>query len=236
MGAVDDILAGIDINQLAAQLGTDPDTARAAAAAALPSLFGSLQANASDPDGASSLLGALDQHSGSPAFGEAVDLSSINTADGQKILAHMFNEQPERLQALGGMSGSLLSRLLPLLAPIVMAYIAKKMGMGGASGRSSGNILGDLLGGILGGGQAGAGGLGDILGDILGGGQQTQSPPVPAPSAGSAADSPFRPSGGSGRLQIPIDETPEAMPEPAGTGGSADILGSLLDQILGRTR
>ena len=233
MGAVDDILAGIDINQLAAQLGTDPDTARAAAAAALPSLFGSLQANAADPDGASSLLGALGQHSDSSAYGEAVDLSSIDTADGQKILAHMFNEQPERLQALGGMNGSLLSRLLPLLAPIVMSYIAKRMGMGGASGRSSsGNILGDLLGGILGGGQAGAGGLGDILG----GGQQRQSPPVPAPSTGSGTDSPFRPSGGSGRLQIPIDETPEPTPEPAGTGGSADVLGGLLDQILGRTR
>lgn len=255
MNAVEEILAGIDIDQLAAQLGTEPDAARAAAEAAIPALFGSLTSNAADSDGASSLLAALGQHAESAAYGPTVDLSSIDTADGQKILAHMFADQPERLQPLGGLSGSLLSKLLPLLAPIVMSYIAKKLGMGAATGRSSGgDILSDLLGGLLGGN---AGGLGDILGDILGGGSRTPQPapsgggglgdilgggqqqPTQQPAPSTGTDSPFRPGGSrSGRLQIPMDETPEPQQRqsPEQTGGGSGGLGDLLDQILGRRR
>lgn len=262
MAAVDEILAGIDLDQLAAHLGTDPQTARAAAAAAIPSLIGSLQANSADPDGAASLVQALGQHS--EGFGDQIDLSSVDTEDGRKILAHMFADQPDRLQPLGGLGGSLLSRLLPLLAPIVMSYLARKLGMGGGGRQDTGGgILGDLLGGILGGGRpssgSSGGGLGDILGDILGGGQTAPSGPSggglgdilgdvlggggsPEPSRPASfpqADSPFTPvPREGGRLQIPLDDEPAAPAAPAGPTAPAggDVLGGLLDQILGRSR
>jgi len=214
MSATDEILAGIDPQQLAAALGTDEATAMSAAAAAIPTLIGSLQANAASAEGSEGLLTALGQHADSGLFGDTVDLNAVDTADGQKILAHALADDPQRLQAVSGLGGNLLSKLLPLLAPIVMSYLARKLGMGGSTTSQAGS--GDLLGGLLGGagGSATGGGLGDILGQILGGGQ-TAGAPAPDTQAGAA------PTPGSGN----IFNTP---------GGSGDILGGLLGQILGR--
>jgi hypothetical protein len=243
MSATDEILAGIDPQQLAAALGTDEATAMNAAAAAIPTLIGSLQANAASTDGSEGLLNALGQHADSGLFGDTVDLNAVDTADGQKILVHALADDPQRLQAVSGLGGNLLSKLLPLLAPIVMSYLARKLGMGGArtSQAGSGGILGDLLGGLLGGagGSAAGGGLGDILGQILGGGQaagapapDTQAGYAPTPDSGNIFNTPD----GSGGLQIPEEDTAD----PSGQGGqqqpqgSGDILGGLLGQILGR--
>jgi hypothetical protein len=243
MSATDEILAGIDPQQLAAALGTDEATAMNAAAAAIPTLIGSLQANAASTEGSEGLLTALGQHTDSGLFGETVDLNAVDTADGQKILAHALADDPQRLQAVSGLGGNLLSKLLPLLAPIVMSYLARKLGMGGSttSQAGSGDILGDLLGGILGGagGSAAGGGLGDILGQILGGGQaaggpapDTQAGDAPTPDSGNIFNTPD----GSGGLQIPEEDTAD----PYGQGsqqqpqGSGDLLGGLLGQILGR--
>jgi hypothetical protein len=228
---------------LAAALGTDEATAMNAAAAAIPTLIGSLQANAASTEGSEGLLNALGRHADSGLFGDTVDLNAVDTADGQKILAHALADDPQRLQAVSGLGGDLLSKLLPLLAPIVMSYLARKLGMGGSttSQAGSGNILGDLLGGLLGGaaGSAAGGGLGDILGQILGGGQAAGAPATdtqagysPAPGSGNIFNTPD----GSGGLQIPEEDT--AGPSDQGSQqqpqGSGDILGGLLGQILGR--
>lgn len=245
MSATDEILAGINPQQLAAALGTDEATAMDAAAAAIPTLIGSLQTNATTTEGSEGLLGALGQHAGSGLFGETVDLDAVDTADGQKILAHVLADDPQRLQAVSGLGGDLLSKLLPLLAPIVMSYLARKLGMGGAPSQDSptqggsGNILNDLLGGILGGGGAASGGgLGDILGQILGGGQAPGTPSAggeagypPMPDSGNVFNTPE----GSGGLQIPEEDTDDAYPrQNPQQQGSRDILGGLLGQILGR--
>lgn len=55
MSATDEILAGINPQQLAAALGTDEATAMNAAAAAIPTLIGSLQANAASTEGSEGL-------------------------------------------------------------------------------------------------------------------------------------------------------------------------------------
>lgn len=236
MGAVDEILAGIDSRQLAAALGTDEQTAMSAAAAAIPTLIGGLSANSSTADGAGSLLQALGQHADG-TFGDSIDLDQVDTADGQKIVAHTLADDPQRLQAVSGLGGDLLAKLLPLLAPIVMSYLARKLGMGGSadSPGASGGGLGDILGGILGGGasgSAGGGGLGDILGQILGGGQQAtpQAGQAPAPSSGGVFNAPD----GQGGFQIPTEGSvpPEQQQQPA--QGSGDLLGGLLGKILGR--
>ena len=243
MSATDEILAGINPQQLAAALGTDEATAMNAAAAAIPTLIGSLQANAASPEGSEGLLTALGQHAGSGLFGDTVDLNAVDTADGQKILAHALADDPQRLQAVSGLGGNLLSKLLPLLAPIVMSYLARRLGMGGptTSQAGSGNILGDILGGLLGGagGSAAGGGLGDILGQILGGGQasggpasDTQTGYAPTQNSGNIFNTPD----GSGGLQIPEEDpaSPYGQDSQQQPQGSGDILGGLLGQILGR--
>ena len=87
MSATDEILAGIDSRQLAAALGTDEATAMHAAAAAIPTLIGGLQANSASSQGEVSLLQALGQHADS-GYGDTIDLDQVDTADGQKIVAH----------------------------------------------------------------------------------------------------------------------------------------------------
>ncbi len=243
MSATDEILAAIDPAQLAAALGTDERTARDAAAAAIPTLISSLQANAGSADGEAGLLGALGQHAGTDLFaGDRVDLDEVDTADGRKIVAHALADDPARLQAVSGLGGGLLSKLLPLLAPIVMSYLARKLGMGGKAGQASGgsgDLLGSILGGILGGGPGGtSGGLGDLLGQILGGGQQSapsaspaEPPDAPGPAGSGGV---FTAPGNDTGLRIPTDDSPEQAQPQSRPSGAGDPLGDLLGQILGR--
>ena len=133
MGSYDDILDQVPIDQLAGQLGVGSDEVRQAAEHALPALLGGLQANASDPAGADSLLAALSDHQG------AVDsLGDVDEQDGRAIVGNIFGGNTDQvvnqLGGLGGTSGSLVQKLLPLLAPIVMSWLAKKMGQGGLGG------------------------------------------------------------------------------------------------------
>ena len=182
MGAVDDILADIPMDQLAAQLGVDEATAEQATRQAIPALLGGLQANAEDPAGAMSLAGALGYHPSDLVDG-GVNFEQVDASYGEKIVSN-----------LGGQAGGLIRRLLPILAPIVLAYLTKRiMGQrqgggqddplgsilgGGASGST--NPLNDLLSSMLGGGAAGSSGSAqssgdpilDMLGGLLGGGRR----------------------------------------------------------------
>ena len=62
MTEINDILSRIDINQVASRLGTDPDSARSAVEAALPTLLAGMQDNVRAPGGSASLESALAQH------------------------------------------------------------------------------------------------------------------------------------------------------------------------------
>jgi len=182
MSAVDEILAQVPLGDLAARLGVDEATAEQAARQALPALLGGIQANTADPARAASFAQAVQQHDGGLIDG-GVDLGQVDTADGDRIVGHVFGEQRGQVVnqlggigplgaasggnpaagaqgALGGVGGAgLIGKLLPLLAPIVMSYLAKKLGGGGTG---SGTLPGAAPGA--------GGGLGDLLGGILGGG------------------------------------------------------------------
>jgi hypothetical protein len=176
---IDEILSQLPIEQLAAQLGVDPQTVTQAAAAAIPSLIGGLQHNA-DQGGEQAIAGALAQHGSSSLLDSgSVDLNAIDTADGAKIVQHIFGDQSMQLaHAIGqktGASGSLVNQLLPILAPIVLAYLAKKLTSSPSGAGAGGGILGNILGSVLDGQSgtqtsSGGGMLGSILGGILSGG------------------------------------------------------------------
>jgi hypothetical protein len=180
VSAVDEILSQIPIGQLAGRLGVDEQTAEQATRQALPALLSGMHANAQDPGGAQSLAEAVGQHDTGLIDG-GVDVGQVNTADGDKIVQHVFGDNrgqvENQLGAVGGMGGNdLVAKLLPMLAPIVMSYLAKRLtggsaGAGTADGGDTG--LGGLLGGILGGaGGQGSGGIGDLLGGLLGQGRR----------------------------------------------------------------
>jgi hypothetical protein len=210
MTELQDILGQIPVDQIAGMLGTDRQTAQAAVEAAVPTLLAGLHKNAQAPEGAASLESALGQHRDG-LVDDGVDAAQVDTADGEKIVNHVFGGQQDQVASqlagtaqLGGMGGDLVRKLLPLLAPIVMSYLANKVlggrgqaggGTGAGAGSGSGGIdLGGILGGILGGGAGAAGGgLGDILGGMLGGGQQPAANEAVAADAGNAAEPELQP-------------------------------------------
>lgn len=136
---LDQLMNSIPTAQLAQAVGEDEATTRAAVQAALPALLGGLSANANNPAGAQSLLGALDQHQAGLA--DDIQLDAIDANDGEKILGHVFGGNTDavvnQLGGLGGaQTGSLVRKLLPLLAPIVLSWLAKQVG-GAMSGQAA---------------------------------------------------------------------------------------------------
>ena len=174
MAQFDDLLAQIPIGDIAAQLGIDEDVAEDAVKQVLPGLVGGLKANA-DEGGSASLEKALEKHKGAKLRG----VSDVDTADGQKIVSHVFggNEDAVVAQLAGSSAKSevtdvIIKKVLPIVAPIVLAWLANKFLGGGADTKkeSTGGGLGDLLGGLLGGGSGGSSSAGGIdLGGLLGG-------------------------------------------------------------------
>ena len=107
----------------------------------MPTLLAGMQNNAQASDGAASLESALGQHQDGLLEG-GVDVSQVDTADGEKIVSHVFGGQQDQVASqlagtsqLGGVGGDLIKKLLPILAPIVMSYLANKV-LGGR-GQSS---------------------------------------------------------------------------------------------------
>lgn len=233
MTDIHDLLDQIPVDQIAALLGTDPASTRAAVETAVPTLLAGLQNNAQAPDGAASLESALAQHQDGLVDG-GVDATQVDTADGEKIVSHVFGGQQDQVANqlagtanLGGAGGDLVRRLLPILAPIIMSYLAKKIlggqqgggqasplpggtgdGGAGAGGIDLGSILGGILGGAAGGGGQGQGGLGDILGGILGGGRpqggQSRDVPVPEPVNDSTSQQSAEHLGQPARSDAPV--------------------------------
>ncbi len=200
MSALDDILGALPADAISQQVGASPDDVRAAAAAVLPALLGGLQANASDPSGAGSILEALGQHQDDLLSGGA-DLSAINESDGQAITNHIFGDREEdvvnrlgEVPAMGGsgMGGALVRKLLPILAPMVLSWLAKQVlgGAGGGGGLGGGGAApqradtSPSLPGSTGGAAGGPGSLDDMLRDVLGG---ATGGAATAPSGGGAA-------------------------------------------------
>jgi hypothetical protein len=181
VAGMDDILKALPIDQIASQLGVDQSEARRAVEEGGATILTGLKANAETPEGAASLERALGRH-GNEVSGGAIDLNAVDTADGQKILGHIFggqeNEVARKLSDEPKTAGVDFGKLLPVLAPIILGLIANQQ-----KGRtttqtspSSGGGLGDLIGGLLGGGGSGAGGaapggidIGGLLGGLLGG-------------------------------------------------------------------
>ena len=196
MSAIDEIIEKLPVDQLAKQTGAEPQEVEAAAAATVPALLGGLHANAQDPSGASSILEALGQHDPKLLDG-GVDLAQVDTADGQKIVSHIFGDKHSQVVSqLGGLGGGtssgLVAKLMPVLAPIVLSYVAKQVtgsrqAGGGAQGQQSSSALPDILGQVLAGaasrgaqpqvrqapGGLDAGGIiTNVLGGLLGGGRR----------------------------------------------------------------
>ncbi len=144
------------ISGVSGQTGQSQDKTAGVLSMALPVLMGAMKRNASTPEGASGLMGALSgKHSGGILdnlggfFGGGVDKSDMD--DGQGILGHLLGGKQDNVQnAIGqktGMDSGSVAQILKIAAPILMGFIGKQSQSTGSDSSGIGNLLGGLLGG-----------------------------------------------------------------------------------------
>jgi len=148
------------ISGVAGQSGQSTDKTSSVLTMALPVLMGAMKRNASTPEGAEGLMGALSgKHDGSildnlgGLFAGGVDQNVMD--DGAGILSHVLGgSQTNVTNALSqksGMDSSAVMAILKVAAPLVMGYLGKQSKQQNVA---DSNGIGDLLGGLLGGGTA----------------------------------------------------------------------------------
>lgn len=143
------------------QLGLGEGSTQKALSAAMPLILGAMKNNASTEQGASGLLGALEngKHDGgimdklgSILGGDKIDDDVMQ--DGEGILGHVFGGKEEHVaQAVSKSSGIDMSQAMNILkvaGPFLMGFLGKQARSQGVSNQ---NGLGNLLGGMLGSGH-----------------------------------------------------------------------------------
>lgn len=164
---------GQGLQQVSQQLGLDTAQTSQAVGSALPLLLGAMGQNASEPQGAQSLLNALQRDHLGGSGGGGFDLGGIlgavmggggsGATDGAGILGHVFGgQQPQAAELLGqktGLDSGTTGKLLAILAPIVMSFLAQRFAQQGNATELS-SALGQET-------QQARGGLGSLLGGAL---------------------------------------------------------------------
>ena len=142
------------------QFGLGEGSTQKAMSAAMPLILGAMKNNASTPEGASGLLGALmGKHDGgildnlgSILGGDKVDDDVLK--DGEGILGHVFGGKQENVAAAvsktSGIDMGAAMNILKVAGPFLMGAIGKQARTQGVQDQ---NGIGDLLGGLLGGGH-----------------------------------------------------------------------------------
>jgi hypothetical protein len=183
MPDLDGLIDLIPIDDIAKKLGVDPSVAESAVKVALPTIVSGLAANAQDSGGAKSIESALANHA--PAKGK-VDVSQIDTADGEKIISHVFGAKKNDVVAAvakksDNATQEIVAQILPIIAPIVLSWLASQFfnqktaatpapkAAPKAAPAAAGGGIGEILGGLLSSSQ-GQEIIGGVLGGLLGGG------------------------------------------------------------------
>ncbi len=157
-----DQLSGGGLAEIGSAVGIDEKSASSALSAAMPLLIGALANNASKPQGASSLLEALQQdHDGSILGNLGGLLQDPAAGEGPGILGHALGAtQPAVEQGLAektGLSAAQIGKILMIAAPLVMGMLGKTQRQDGLDAGGLSSLLGSAA-------QADAEAAPDILG------------------------------------------------------------------------
>lgn len=138
MAIADEILAGIDsgtLNDIAKQVGVEPDKLQGIIRDSLPALLGGMENNVQSGDGAASLANALGQHADANPLGDLGSLISGTLGGGilDKVLGGATPQVSEAIGSKAGASGVDVEKILKVVAPLVMAFLAKKLTSGGSA-------------------------------------------------------------------------------------------------------
>ena len=117
---------------------------------AVPMLLKMLTKNASEKDGALSLLGALTQHTSKKPMAQQIE--EADTEDGEKIVGHILGKGKDQdlltLSSQSGLSQKEVQSVLSGIAPALLSGLSAATNSGSASGKvdlSDGLDLGEVL-------------------------------------------------------------------------------------------
>ena len=137
------------LKALAKKTGLGPKQLKKLLPLAVPLLIKMLTKNASEKDGALSLLGALTQHTSKKSMEEQIE--EADTEDGGKIIGHILGKEKDQslltLSNQSGLSQQQVSSVLSGIAPALLSGLSMAAG-GGNSGKvdlSDGLDLGEVL-------------------------------------------------------------------------------------------
>lgn len=143
------------ISGVSGQTGQDTNKTSSLLTMAMPVLMQAMKRNASTPQGAEGLLGALNsKHDGSilddlgGLFAGGVDSGVID--DGGKILGHVLGGRQQNvtnaLSQKSGIDAGSVANILKVAAPILMGVIGKQTRQNKVSNQNDlGGLLGDLM-------------------------------------------------------------------------------------------
>lgn len=180
------------ISGVAGSTGQDESKTSSVLTMALPVLMKAMERNASTPEGAEGLFGALKKHDGGildnlgGLFGGGVDREVVN--DGGKILGHVLGNRQQGVEKVlsekSGIDIGSIGNILKVAAPILMGVLGKQTRQQNVRRPAD---MGSVLGGLLGGGSTqkeqgflekildadGDGSvIDDVAGMVLGGGKK----------------------------------------------------------------
>lgn len=161
-------LTGNDaVDAIAKNLKIDTNEVSSVITAALPTLLGAMQKNASTEGGAAALAKALGDHAGN-AGSIISNLSGADLTDGSKILSHIFGGNLSSvisgISKQSGVANNLVSSILASIAPSLLALLGKGQQSSGTNVAGLAGMLGILLATTSGKNQNN--GLGNILGGL----------------------------------------------------------------------
>ena len=168
------LLADGALKALAGKTGLNEKQLKKLLPLALPLLLKMLTRNASDKEGAVSLLGALTQHTSKKTMQQQI--AEADTADGAKIIGHILGKEKDAslltLSNQSGLSQQQVSSVLSGIAPALLSVLSAASGS--AAGKvdlSDGLDLSDIVT-MLGGAKPGSVSAkpqgGSLLGALLG--------------------------------------------------------------------
>ncbi len=146
------------ISSVAGSTGQDSSKTSSVLSMGVPILMKAMQRNASTPEGAEGLMGALSKHSGlldnlGGLLGGGIDESVQQ--DGGKVLNHVLGDKMEGIsQMIGaktGVDAGSVGSILQSVAPLLLGFLGKQTQENGVSDAGG---LTNMLGGLLGGGSS----------------------------------------------------------------------------------
>ena len=166
------------IKALAKKTGIDSKSIKTFLPLAVPFLIKLLTNNASSKEGASSLLEALTEHTGSDPIDKQIE--DADTIDGSKIIGHIFGSKKDEDLALlsdeSSLDKNIVSGLLSTIAPSLMTALSAATKSGKKSKKKSkvdlsdGLDLSDVLAMLSGDTPD----VGDIVGGLFGSGKKSK--------------------------------------------------------------